>query len=119
MRPRWEKHVCIVQYPRSAIGESAPTSKLTRVQRMMSQNSRRTLLVMNQNVVGWIGMSATLAGVAIQSLLPELTRYSFLIFLAAALLWFFNGALTRNRPLMSTQVVLIVLNSVAVYRWFN
>jgi hypothetical protein len=87
-------------------------------QRLYRSIPRRTVLVMNQNVVGWIGMSATLAGVAIQSLLPELTRYSFLIFLAAALLWFFNGALTRNRPLMYTQVVLIVLNSVAVYRWF-
>ena len=77
------------------------------------------MLVVHQNVVGWIGMSATLAGVAIQSLLPDFTRYSFLIFLAAALLWFINGVFTRNRPLMCTQVVLILLNAIAVYRWFD
>ena len=74
---------------------------------------------MTQTVVGWIGMTASLTGVAIQSLFPELTRYSFLIFFAASMLWFVNGILTRNRPLASMQAVLMILNAIAVYRWFD
>lgn len=73
----------------------------------------------SQALVGWIGMAASLAGVMIQALLPELTRYSFLIFFVAAILWFCNGLLTRNRPLASMQGALMVLNVIAIYRWFE
>jgi hypothetical protein len=30
-----------------------------------------------------------------------------------------NGLLTHNRPLASMQAVLMILNAIAMYRWFT
>jgi hypothetical protein len=72
-----------------------------------------------KRVIGWIGMTLSLSGVAIQSLHPQWIKYTFLIFLCSASMWFVNGLVTRNRPLACTQFVLIVLNIIAVIRWFT
>lgn len=70
-------------------------------------------------VVGWVAMAASLTGVAIQSLFPQFMRYSFVVFFLAAFLWFVDGLLTGNRPLTSMQMILMVLNAVAIVRWFG
>lgn len=72
-----------------------------------------------QRAVGWLAMALSLSGVAIQSLLPELTRYSFIVFLIAACLWLADGLLRKNRPLVCTQVVLIILNTIGAIRWLT
>jgi hypothetical protein len=64
-------------------------------------------------------MTLTLSGVAMQALLPATLRYSYIVFLAGSLVWVVNGLSTRNRALVLTHTVLIVLNSIAVIHWFT
>jgi hypothetical protein len=73
----------------------------------------------SKGVVGWTASVLSLSGVAAQSLLPQsFIKYTFVVFLVSACMWLLDGVLTRNRPLAWTQVVLVVLNTIAVVRWF-
>jgi hypothetical protein len=69
--------------------------------------------------VGWIGTVLSLTGVTIQALLPTLVRYSFPIFVVSSSVWFINGVITRNWPLVCLQSVLLILNIIAVIHWFT
>lgn len=61
----------------------------------------------------------SLTGVTIQALLPTLVRYSFPIFVVSSSVWFINGVITRNWPLVCLQSVLLILNIIAVIHWFT
>lgn len=73
---------------------------------------------MKPNTVGYIATACSIGGVAMQSLLPRYIPVSFVVFLAANMLWLSNGILTRNRPLMALQAITAALNVHALLHWF-
>lgn len=68
---------------------------------------------------GWLGLSCTFSGLALQAAHTSADRYSFLIFLFGNAVWITNGCLTRNRPLVVNNIVAMTLNVVAAIRWFT
>lgn len=58
-------------------------------------------------------------GVAIQTAHTPLTKYSFVVFIAANALWIADGIYMRNRPLVFKNIFLSALNIIAVIRWFT
>jgi hypothetical protein len=63
-------------------------------------------------------MAVSLSGVCLQAFFPALVRWSYPLFIISAGTWLVNGIMTRNRPLAQMQAVLVILNIIAVYRWF-
>ena len=70
-----------------------------------------------KNFFGYAGLVLTVTGVAV-STVPSCVKWCFPVLFAAAVAWLVNGWLARNRPQVITQLVLLILNGVAVYRWF-
>lgn len=64
-------------------------------------------------------MTLTFAGVTLAALGPAYVKWAFPIFVASAVSWMFNGALTKNEPQVITQAVLFTINLFAVIRWFT
>jgi len=67
---------------------------------------------------GYLALPLSLTGVAIQAFNTPYTRYTFVLFLVAAVLWLMNALLTLNCPMAILQLVLIFLDAIAVWRWF-
>lgn len=74
---------------------------------------------MRRETVGWIGLVLTYIGVGIQAVFPSVLRYSFPAFLVAAITWALYAFINSDRPLFVKQLGLIVLDTIAVIRWFH
>ena len=71
-----------------------------------------------KELLGWVGTSLTLTGVAMQALLPaSFIPWTYPVFFIAASAWLSNAWHERNRPHMALQSVLIVLNAIATWRY--
>lgn len=74
---------------------------------------------MKTSVTGWVGLTLTLTGTAMQALSPTgLLRYSYVVFLVSSAIWATNGVTMHNRPLLLTNTVLFGLNSIALWHYF-
>lgn len=71
-----------------------------------------------KNLIGYVGMSLTFTGVLI-STSPAHVKWCFPFLLVAAIAWLINGWLSHNRPQVITQLALLTINIIAVYRWFT
>jgi hypothetical protein len=72
-----------------------------------------------KELVGWFGFAATYLGVGLQAFYPALTRYSFPVFIVAATVWATYALANRDRPLFFKNLGLVVINVIAVIRWFT
>lgn len=68
---------------------------------------------------GWLGMALTLSGVVCMAWFPKLARASLGIFCVSAVVWIVHAITVHDRPLALTQLALLGINAIGIYRWRN
>ncbi|ABK44435.1 hypothetical protein Mmc1_1927 [Magnetococcus marinus MC-1] len=66
----------------------------------------------------WIGTLTGIAAALLIALNISISKYAFFLYLTSAITWAIAAYRMQDRPLYYLQVTFVMVNMVAIWRWF-